>query len=120
VIPAWLEILTALLSVGGMLGLTVGTGYWASRIMEEKGRSAGAGWGLGLLLSLAGVLIAAILMPDHEELRRRARREGIPAEIEELSDEELDKELRRARREGIPAEIKEMSDEELDEILEED
>jgi hypothetical protein len=43
------------------LVIAVLIGLWASRIMVKKGRSAGAGWALGLLLGLVGVLIAALL-----------------------------------------------------------
>lgn len=35
-------------------------GLWASRIMAGKGRSQGAGWALGLILGLIGVLICAL------------------------------------------------------------
>ena len=54
-----------------VIALWVALGYWASRIMHKKGRSEGAGWALGILLGLLGVLIAALLTPDHEELRQR-------------------------------------------------
>ena len=45
------------------IALWIGCGWAASAIMAGKGRDAGAGWALGLILGIFGVLIAAVLPP---------------------------------------------------------
>lgn len=48
------------------LGIWLLMGFWASSVTAKKGRSAGAGWGLGLLLGIIGVVIAYCLTPYRE------------------------------------------------------
>ena len=53
-----------------VLAAWIGCGSWASSTMRTKGRSAGAGWVLGLVLGPFGMLIAAMMGKDHVELAR--------------------------------------------------
>ena len=54
-----------------ILALWIGCGWAASAIMAGKGRAAGAGWALGLILGIFGVLIAAVLSPGDRPQTRR-------------------------------------------------
>lgn len=53
----------------GVVGLIMGVvwGAVASNIMKKKGRSSGAGWALGILLGLIGVIICACLSDKTKE-----------------------------------------------------
>ena len=44
-----------------LMGARVLLGWACAVILRRKGRSAGAGWALGLILGLLGLLIAAVL-----------------------------------------------------------
>ena len=39
----------------------LGLGFWGSRVMSNKGRSAGAGWALGLIGGIFGIVVAYVL-----------------------------------------------------------
>jgi hypothetical protein len=72
------------------LAVWVAIGYWTARIMEKKGRSAGAGWALGLVLGLLGTLIAALLTPDHTTLLKQERERR---RLLGMSDEEFERQI---------------------------
>ena len=55
--------------IGVGLALWIGCGWAASAIMAGKGRSAGAGWALGLIIGIFGVLIAAVLSGRPQTVR---------------------------------------------------
>jgi hypothetical protein len=54
---SWIECVVVLV----VILIRVGFGFFSANIMKKKGRSAGAGWALGLCLGVIGLIIAAVL-----------------------------------------------------------
>jgi hypothetical protein len=54
--------------------------YWAGYIARKKGRSFGAFFALGLLLSLIGVLIAAMISPGPDYTPTQRGQLGYPGQ----------------------------------------
>lgn len=56
----------AVFSLLYLTAVLLACGWWSARLMRNRGRSARAGWALGLLLNIWGVVIAAVLPPARE------------------------------------------------------
>ena len=57
-----------LIIIVAAISIRLALGYWASRIMEEKGRSGGIGYVMGIFLGIWGVIIAACLSVDENAI----------------------------------------------------
>ena len=75
-------IVTLVVIVAVWLGLAFACGYWARSIMRGKGRSGGAGFWLGFLFGLTGLLIVALLSPTPQaeatKMRQQMQLMGMP------------------------------------------
>ena len=54
---SWIECVVVIV----VILIRVAFGLLSANIMKKKGRSAGAGWALGLCLGIIGLIIAAVL-----------------------------------------------------------
>ncbi len=59
-----------------MLIVGVICGAISAGIMKGKGRSAGAGWALGLLIGVFGILVAALLPADEANIKASKLQSG--------------------------------------------
>ena len=70
------SLLPQLLLLVVLLSLWILCGWFSSKIMKSKGRSSGAGWALGLLLGIIGLIIAALLSVDEHGVRQQNLESG--------------------------------------------